>query len=149
MNLTLTGKDTIIIDGRTLDLGDGDVAQVAFSNNLVEVTVGKNANALFSENATGNMAVLTLRVPRGNADDKYLNSKLAAQRKDLPGFVVMSGSIKKRLGDGDGNILVDTYTLQGGVIQKMPDVKENVAGDTEQAITVWTLAFANGERVLG
>lgn len=148
MNLVLTGKDTIIVDGRTLDLGDGDVAQVAFGNNLVEVTVGKNTNALFAENATGSMAVLTLRVPRGNADDKYLNSKLAAQRKDLAGFVVMSGSIKKRLGDGEGKINVDTYTLQGGVIQKMPEVKENVSGDTEQAVTVWTLVFANGERVI-
>lgn len=149
MNLTLTGRDTIIVDGRTLDLGDGDVAQLAFGNNLVEVTVGKNSNALFAENATGNMATLTLRVPRGNSDDKYLTSKLAAQRKDLPNFVVMTGSIKKRLGDGAGVVNVDTYTLQGGVIQKMPDVKENVAGDTEQAITVWTLVFANGERVLG
>lgn len=148
MNFVLTGKDTIIVDGRILDLGDGDVAQVAFGNNLVEVTVGKNTNALFAENATGSMATLTLRVPRGNADDKYLNSKLAAQRKDLPGFVVMSGSLKKRLGDGDGNITTENYVLQGGVIQKMPEVKENVAGDTEQAVTVWTLVFANGERVV-
>lgn len=148
MNFVLTGRDTIIVDGRILDLGDGDVAQVSFGNNLVEVTVGKNTNALFAENATGHLATLTLRVPRGNADDKYLNSKLAAQRKDLPGFVVMSASLKKRLGDGDGNITTENYVLQGGVIQKMPEVKENVAGDTEQAVTVWTLVFANGERVV-
>lgn len=148
MNFTLTGKDTINLDGRILDLGNGDVAAVTFGNNLVEVTVGKNSNALFAANYTGNMAELTLRVPRGNADDKYLNSKLAAQKADMPAFVLMTASITKRLGDGEGNVGNDVYSLSGGVIRKMPEVKENVEGDIEQAITVWTLAFANAERVI-
>ena len=150
MSVALTGKDTTIIDTRRLtDLGTGDVVMIEAPNNLVELKQGKDGNAIYAYNASGKQTVATLRVIRGSADDKYLAARMQEYINDPAAFVLISGEFIKRTGDGTGNITNEVYTMDGGVIQKMPGTKENVEGDTEQAVSIYTLVFANSDRVMG
>lgn len=150
MSVSLTGKDTIIIDSRILnDLGTGDVANLEFPNNLVEAKTGKNGNVIYAYNASGKVTNVTLRVIRGSADDKYLASRMQEYINDPPTFILIAGEFIKRVGDGAGNITADIYTMKGGVVQKIPGGKENVEGDTEQALSIYVIVFANTDRVMG
>lgn len=149
MSITLTGSDTNIIDNRILaDEAEGDVVNLDFPNNLVEPKVGKNGNTLYAFNATGKQVVATIRVLRGSADDKYLNARLSELLLDLPSYILIEAEFIKRVGDGLGNVTNDIYKVKGGVIQKFPNTKENVEGDTEQAVSIYQIAFANTSRVI-
>lgn len=150
MSVALTGKDTTILDSRMLtDFGTGDVVNIEAPNNLVELKQGKNGNAIYAYNASGKQVNVTVRVIRGSADDKYLASRMQEYINDPAGFILISGEFIKRSGDGAGNITNEVYTLSGGVIQKMPGGKENVEGDTEQAISIYVIVFSNADRVMG
>lgn len=152
MSVALTGKDTIAIGSRGLaprifaDLADGDTGVLDFPNNLVEAKTGKNGNTIYAFNSTGVVCTMTIRVLRGSADDKYLNGEMNRYKIDPAAFTLIDGEIVKRVGDGEGNVTHDVYSLDGGIVQKMPNVKENVEGDTEQAVTVWQVIFANSDR---
>jgi hypothetical protein len=148
--VTLTGKDTIVIDSRILaDFADGDTCNIEFPNDLATEKAGKNGNMIYAYNAAGNIANVTLRVLRGSGDDKYLQSRLQEYINDPAAFVMVEGEFIKRLGDGAGNVVSDTITLPGGAFKKKPGAKENVAGDTEQAVSVYALVFANSQRAIG
>lgn len=150
MSTTLTGKDTVIIDGRILkDFADGDTCVIEFPNNLAEEKAGKNGNMIYAYNAAGNIANVTLKVLRGSSDDKYLQSRLQEYKNDPAKFFMVEASFIKRLGDGAGNVIADSLTLPGGVFKKHPGMKENVAGDTEQAVTTYPLVFADSDRAMG
>lgn len=152
--VSLTGKDTISMGSRGLtlrifnDLADGDTGNIEFPNNLVESKTGKNGNTIYAFNATGKTGVLTVRVLRGSPDDKYLNSELNKYLQDQSAYVLLDGEFIKRIGDGLGGVTNDVYRMSGGIINKYPVVKENVEGDTEQAVAIWTIPFANNERSL-
>lgn len=154
MSVSLTGNDTIAVGtrGATLrilvDLADADTGVLEFPNNLVEAKTGKNGNTIYAFNSTGKVVTLTLRVMRGSTDDKYLNSEMNSYLNDPASYVLLDGEVVKRVGDGQGNITNDVYSLDGGIIQKMPAAKENVEGDTEQAVTIWQIIFANSNRGL-
>ena len=148
-SVSLTGKDTVIVDSRIIsDQADGDCGSLEFPNDIVAVKTGKNHNRIFAYNATGETCTLTLRLIRGSADDKYLNSRFYEYKNDPPAFVLMDAQITKRAGDGKGNVTADTYTLGGGIITKLPTVKENVEGETEQAVAIWPITFTNSDRAL-
>lgn len=149
MGMALTGKDTIIIETRSLaDLSNGDTAVIDLPNNLAETKNGKNGNMVVAYNAQGETGTLTLRVLRASADDKYLQSRLQDYINDPSSFTLLTGELIKRIGDGDGNVTNDIYVMSGGVFQKIPVGKENVEGDTEQAISIYVIAFGNIKRVL-
>lgn len=150
MSVSLTGKDSITLDGiRTLaDFADGDVCNLEFPNNIVEAKVGKNGNAIYAFNSTGKTVNATLRILRGSADDKYLNSRLREYLNDQAAFVLIEGEFIKRAGDGQGNVSNDVYKLNGGVIQKIPGTKDNIEGDTEQSVSIYNIVFANTDRIL-
>ncbi len=147
--ISVTGSDVIQIGGRNIaDTADGDVGVLDFPNNVVEGKTGKNGNTTFAYNSTGLSATLTLRLLRGSADDKYLNSELALFLSDPPSYAFLRGEFVKRIGDGEGETTNDVYSLNGGVIQKQPNTKDNVEGDTEAAITEWSIFFSNTARSL-
>lgn len=149
-SISLTGSDITIIDDRILsDFADGDVVNIDFPNDLSAGKTGKGGNAIFAANSTGRNAVVTIRVIRGSADDKFLTARLQEYVNDPAGFVIMSGEFTKRAGDGSGNVTEDKYIFTGGVPQKIPSTKENVEGDTEQAVAIHQLFFAGGDRVMG
>lgn len=145
----LTGSDSITINLRPLScLADDDVSSISFPNEICTVATGKNRNTVYALNESGNNAEMTLRVIMNSSDDKFLNGLLATQQADLPSFTLLTGSFTKRVGDGNGHISYNTFPLQGGVFTKLPDVKDNVNGDKEQAIITYNLKFALAPRVL-
>lgn len=149
MNVSLTGSDTIIINGRVLnDLADDDVAMLSYPNSIAGVKTGKNGNSLYALNETGNQAEVKLRVLRGSADDKYLNNLLTQQMANFAGTVLNNGQFVKKVGDGAGNITADKYIMSGGVFMKRVEVKSNVAGDTNQSVVEYNLTFSNAPRIL-
>ncbi len=147
MSVSLTGSDVIIIGSRTLaDLADGDTAVLDFPNNLAEGKVGKNGNSIVSFNSTGKTGTLTLRVVSGSPDDKYLNSEMTLYLEDPASYPMLTGEFVKRTGSSDGTTTSLVYILDSGFIQKIPNVKDNVEGDTEASISEWTIMFLNNKR---
>ena len=146
----LTGNDSFILNDRVLnDYTDGSTVEIAYDNDRVGMSTGKNNNTVYSDNRQGSNATVTLRIIRGSKDDKWLNGLSIEQDKDLPSFAVMNGSFTKRVGDGLGNVTFDNYVLLGGVFLRYPDVQENLQGETEQGTAVYQLRFARAQRALG
>ena len=150
MVVSLTGKDSVIINGRILnDVADGDCAVLTFPNNLVNIKTGKNGNSIYAFNYTGRQCQLVLRIIRGSSDDKYLNQLMSLLKNNPPSFTLMTGSLVKNVGDGSGSVVSDTYTLSGGIFSKETEVKENAEGDIEQAVSIYNLTFSNAPRSIG
>lgn len=147
--LALSGADTIKIDNRILaDLADGDCVALTFPNDIAQVKTGKNGNSIYGLNESGKQSEVVIRVVRGSSDDKFLNNKLAGQKNNFSGFVLMIGEFTKRLGDGAGAVASDTYIMSGGIFSKQVGAKSNVDGDTEQSISIYTIKFSNAPRVI-
>lgn len=143
----ITGNDTLTLADRViLDFADGDNSTITFPNDLVSIKTGKNQNTLYARNEQGNNATLSLRLVRGSSDDKFLQSKLALVKADFPSVILLNGEFVKRLGDGKGTVVRDVYTLLGGTFSKNVEVKENVEGDTEQAVSIYNFVFAVASR---
>lgn len=144
---TITSDDTLTIYDRVFaDLADDDVSAIAFNSDLVSVKTGKNKNTIFSKDEKGNNANLTLRLIRGSSDDQFLQSKIALAEADFVAQPLANGEFVKRLGDGQGNVVRDVYTLLGGVIVRQVDGKENVSGDISQGVSVYNMTFARATR---
>ena len=144
---TVTSDDTLTLYGRVFnDIADNDVSVITFPNDAVNVSTGKNKNTIFSKSEKGSNATLVLRLIRGSNDDQFMQSQIAAMNQDFVSTVLATGSFVKRLGDGQGNVRNDVYTLAGGVITRQVDGKENVAGDTEQGVSVYNMMFATAGR---
>jgi hypothetical protein len=147
---SLTGKDTIKVNGRILnDFADGDVAKITFPNNLVEVKTGKNGNSIYAYNYTGRQAELELRILRGSSDDKFLNNLLQLFNNDPAAFALLTGEFTKNVGDGVGGVTGITYILSGGAFRKQVDVGENADGGTDQAVAIYQMIFSNAPSAIG
>lgn len=145
---TLTGDDTIIINDLPLkDFPSGDIATLEIPDNLMELDTGKNGNSIFALNESGNNATLTVRVLISSNDDKRLNG-LVPVSDSFASYILLTGSVIKQVGDGAGNLSYNTYLLSGGMVQKNPNVKTNVNGDTEQATIEYVIRFAKAARAI-
>jgi hypothetical protein len=143
----ITGDDTLTLFDRVFnDLSQDDVSAITFPNDLVKVKTGKNQNTIFAKDETGNNGTLVLRVMRGSSDDQFLQTRMTESEQDFASTILANGEFVKRLGDGQGNVIRDVYTLQGGMITKRVEAKENTSGDTGQAESVYTLTFALAKR---
>ncbi len=144
---SLTGNDTLVLNERVIKgYTDNSTIEIAFQNDRVGVSTGKDGNTVFATNEQGWNATLTLRIIRGSADDKWLNGLSVQQGQDLPSFTLFNGAFSKRVGNGFGKVTYDTYTLLGGAFSKYVDTQENLVGDTEQGTTVYTITFAQVKR---
>lgn len=147
--VALSGSDTTMINNRILaDLADGDCVALTFPNEISQVKTGKNGNSIYGLNESGKQCEVKIRVIRGSADDKFLNNLIAQQQANFAGTVLAIAQFIKKIGDGAGNILSDTYILSGGVFTKPVEAKNNVEGDTEQSVAIYTLKFSNAPRVI-
>lgn len=145
---SLTGRDTIILNDIPLnDFADGDVGSLEIPNNLFAMQTGKDGNTIFALDESGQNATLTVRVLMSSNDDKRLNG-LIPKSENFAETILMTGSVVKQVGDGQGNVSFNTYLLSGGMIQKKPNIKSNVNGDTTQAVVEYTIMFANGNRAI-
>lgn len=148
--LSLTGADTIILNDRVLtDLSTAAVGSITWENDVANLQTGKDGNAIFAYNAPGAQATMELRVIRGSSDDKFLNGLYAQQTADFVTFTLLTGVLVKKMGDGAGNTVNDSYSLSGGVFARGVDVQSNVEGDTEQGTSVWRFKFAKAIRTIG
>lgn len=150
MNMqVLTGDDTLKLNDRLItDLADGDVGALTFPNDIVTVKSGKNDNVLFALNASGKQAELTLRVTRGGGDDKFLNNLSIQLQNNFAGFVLITGELLKKLGDGKSNVQKDTYVMSGGVISRLVDGTSNADGNTDQGVAIYRLRFGKAVRMI-
>lgn len=147
--VALTGNDTILLGGIVLtDLADGDVADLTFPNELMKVKTGKNGNSIFAFDNTGRQVDFKVRVLRGSPDDQVINSWMQQLKYDPPSFVLLDAEITKRIGDGNGGISYDSYTLGGGTPTKQTPMKSNADGDEEQAVVVYEFKFTNSDRFI-
>lgn len=147
--LTVTSNDTLVLNGRVInDLALDDVTSITFPNELVNHKTGKNGNTIYAQNQTGLNANLVLRLARGSSDDQWLQKQITASQDDFPSTVLFAGSFTKRLGDGQGNVVSDVYSLNGGVNSKQVEGKENVSGDVTQGEAIYNLKFANANRII-
>jgi hypothetical protein len=150
MSMAIVGKDSLVINEHVFaDFATGDTINAVNNNDIAAIKAGKNGNSVIAYNATGEQGELTVTLIRGGVDDKYLASEMAAFLNDPPSYVPMSGEYIKRLGDGAGNVTSLIYQLRGGVIKKIPETKENVEGDTDQATVKWTISCAKMKPILG
>jgi len=148
--LSLVGQDTIIINDRVLaDLSTAAVGSLTFENDAANVQIGKDGNAIFAYNAPGAQAGLEIRIVRGSSDDKFLNGLYAQQSTNFVTFTLMTGVVVKKIGDGAGGTVSDSYTLSGGVFARHVDVTSNVEGDTDQGSSVWRFKFSKVVRTIG
>lgn len=148
--IAITGNDTLTLFDRVFnDLADGNVSELTYPNEKIQAKTGKNGNSIYSRNAQGNVADLTLRVVRGSSDDRFLLGKLNAQDADLPTSELATGQLIKKIGDGTGTVVNDTHDLRGGVFSRNVNVADNVEGDTEVAVAVYNLRFTNARRTIG
>lgn len=145
----LTGNDTLIINGKPFsDFADGSTINIEFGNARVGHTTGKNGNTVISTDKQGENATVTLRIIAGSKDDTYLNGLSIQQERDLPSFAVMTGSFSKRVGDGFGKVKFINYNLAGGVFENNVNTQENLQGETEQGIAIYTLWFSQAQRAI-
>lgn len=145
---TLTGNDVVIVNNVPVsDFADNTIGTLEVPNNLFEMSTGKNGNTIFALDEKGNNATLTLRILMSSGDDKRLNSLIPTSDNFASTFLIQ-GSVVKQVGDGYGSISFNTYILTGGMIQKKPSVSIDVAGDTNQAVVEYVIAFANAERAI-
>ena len=144
---SLTGADTIQIDARIIrDLADGDCVNLVFPNDIAVVKASKNGNKIYAFNETGKQCEVTLRVLVGSDDDKYLNARLQSMKNDFSTFILLTGVFGKRVGDGAGNLSTDIYQMTGGVFKRQVDAKNNVEGNTDQSVAVYSIIFGNGDK---
>jgi len=145
--VSLTGNDiTSLSDHIFKNLADGDAVVLDFPNDIAAGKVGKNGNLIIAFNATGKTVNMQIRVLAGSSDDKYLNSRYNEYLNDPPSFILFNGEFTKRVGDGKGGVNSIVYSMNQGYFTKPPVTKENVEGDTEQAVAIWNLSFPNTDR---
>ncbi len=146
--VALTGNDTITINNRIFaDLADGNCVELTFPNEIAKVKIGKNGNAIYGLDTTGQQSEVKIRVLRGSDDDKFLNNLLTQQQNNFAGTTLMIGQFIKKIGSGQGSVSSDTYIMSGGVFTKAVDGKTNVEGDTDQSVATYTMKFANSPAV--
>ncbi len=147
--VTLSGKDSVIINGRILaDLANADVGVLTFGSDLSTTTRGYNGNVIHSPNQSGKVGALELRVVRASTDDKFLQSIINSYEQDSVAFRVVSAAITKRFSDGTGQVSNDIYDCEFGVPSKAVETKVNTEGDVEQVVSVYSFNFGNVKRVL-
>lgn len=147
MKVSLTGQDTINLGGVVLsDFADEDVGVLEFPDQLMNLKIGKNGNAIYAFNASGVRAKLTIRLLRGSDDDKYCNGLIQDLKADPAAFVLLNGQFVKRVGDGQGNVANDTYVTSGGVPTRIPGATSNTSGSTDQSVVVYEFEFGNSDR---
>ena len=145
--VSLTGKDVIVINGRVLnDFADGDTCKLDYPNDLSVVKTGKNGNSIYAFQYSGLQCTMELRLLLGSSDDAFMNALLSTFINNPPAFTLMTGEFIKNIGDGQGNISPTSYLTSGGTFKKNVPVLENADGNTEQAIAVYMLQFTNVSR---
>lgn len=145
MKFSITGDDQLNLQGLdveniTPDLADGDVINLTVPNDLINMALGKNGNGIYALDENGKKFELEVRVLKGTESDAaFVNKYNTYISGNFAGLTLITGTVVKKLGDGNGGVKTWTFKLAGGVIRKAPESRTNVNGDTEQSVTVYNI----------
>ena len=142
-SFSLTGDDQInlnVAPNLTNDLADGDAVVITIPNDLVNIQVGKNGNAIYAKDENGNRFDMEIRVLKGSNSDGNLLAKYLSTKANFSASTFITGQFVKKIGDVLGTVNSYTYTVGGAMIRKAPEAKANVNGDTEQSVTVYSIS---------
>ena len=143
-----TGSDILEFNGSLItNVANGDVVTITYPNELMGMVTGKNGNSVAVHNEMGREADAVIRVIKGSPDDKRLNGYVTAWKNRLDTFEPLSATFTKVI-TVDGGITNEVTTLRFGVPVKPVETRENVEGDVEQAIAVYSFRFADSDRAL-
>lgn len=138
--------DLIEVNGRQLTaLADGDCVVITYPNELSSLKTGKNGNNIGVHNEAGRNADVQIRLIKGSGDDKFFTSIVNAWKNRLDTFEPMTATFTKTI-VVDGGKASEIVSCSFGLPVKDIETKENVEGDTEQAISVITLRFGDHSR---
>lgn len=146
-----TANDIIVCEDHTgpfvlSDFADGTVAELSAPNELSSMTTGYNGNSLGAHNEPGRQRELTLRVVKGSSDDKRINSNYNLWKNRDIRFKPLSMTFTKNVAHEDGSITNDKVTCYFGLPTGQPVQMSDMAGNTEQVVSIYTIRFGNSER---
>lgn len=146
-----TAQDVIICEdyqGEWIlsDFADSTVAELSAPNELSTVTTGYNGNSLGAHNEPGRQRECTLRIVKAGSDDKRLNKNYNMWKNRDIRFKPLKMSFVKNIGHGDGTITKDTVECFAGFPAGQPTQMMDMAGNTEQVVSIYMIRFANSER---
>lgn len=146
-----TANDIIVATDHTgdwvlSDFADGTVAELSAPNELSSMTTGYNGNSLGAHNEPGRQRELTLRIVKGSSDDKRINSNYNLWKNRDIRFKPLSMTFTKNVAHEDGSITNDKVTCYFGLPTGQPVQMSDMAGNTEQVVSVYTIRFGNSER---
>lgn len=128
------------------DFADGTVAELAAPNELSSMTTGYNGNSLGAHNEPGRQRELSLRVVKGSTDDKRFNENYNLWKNRDLRFRPLSMTFTKNVAHEDGSVTNDKVTCYFGLPTGQPVQMSDMAGNTEQVVSVYTIRFGNSER---
>ena len=143
-----TGKDIIKFNDRVLsNFANGDVAVISFPNELHGMNNGKDGNSLAAHNEQGNIAELEMRIIKGSADDKYLNSFVLAWKGHSDEFAPAAAEFTKMITTEAGRV---SETTSLGFIFPIGQIetRANTDGDTDQMVSVYRFRAGTSGRAL-
>lgn len=146
-----TAQDTIIVEDYQSewilsDFADGTVAELSAPNEISAMTTGYNGNSLGAHNEPGRQRECTLRIVKAGSDDKRLNKNYNMWKNRDMNFKPLTMTFVKNIGHGDGTITKDTVECYFGLPTGQPTQMVDVAGNTEQVVSIYMLRFGNSER---
>lgn len=151
MTDSYTAQDIIICEdyeGQWIlsDFADGTVAELSAPNELSATTTGYNGNSLGAHNEPGRQRECTLRIVKAGSDDKRFNKNYNMWKNRDPRFKPLTMSFTKNVAHSDGSVTNDTVECYFGLPAGQPTQSMDMAGNTEQVVSIYMLRFGNSER---
>lgn len=153
MSDSYTAQDTIALtdyNGQWIlaDFANGTVAELSAPNELSTMTTGYNGNGLGSHNEPGRQREFTIRIIKGSADDKRLNTNYTLWKNRDIRFKPLQGVFTKNVAHSDGSMTNDTVECFFGLPAAQPTQMMDTEGNTDQVVSVYMFRFANSNRTM-
>lgn len=150
MTSSYTAQDVIICEdyqGEWIlsDFADDTVAELVPPNEASTTTTGYNGNSLGAHNEPGRQRECTIRLVKGSRDDKRINKNYNLwQDRDIR-FKPLTMSFTKNIAHDDGTVTKDTTDCFFGLPASWKTKTMNVAGDTNQVVSIYMIRFGNSK----
>lgn len=146
-----TAQDVITCEDRDgewilSDFADGTVATLTAPNELSQTSTGYNGNSLGAHNEPGRQRECTIRLVKGSGDDKRFNKNYNLWKNRDLRFKPLQIRFTKNVAHNDGSVTPDTVECYFGLPAGQPEQTQDVAGNTDQVVSVYMIRFGNSER---
>jgi len=135
------GKGTLIFGSAIprifSDFANGNFLTLEFGNQISTREKGRGGS-IITYNTNDDVATLTIRLIKNSPDDIFLNGNYADYKRSPETFVLFTGSLSIKTGNGSGSATTENYTLSEGSFLNRPNFTTDTAGDVETGVSVWT-----------